>query len=213
MTDVRQEPLSWLVLERYALGELTHDERASVEARLAANPGDRKRLSEIREDVVALPALPVRSLRARPTKLSAIPAGLALAASGVLAYVGLHEPAAPSPRTKGGEVTLSVLSEQHGEGPSTFVSGERFKVRVTCPTGFSATLGVVVFQGHDRFEPLSRGVLPCGENLASWPGAFTLDGSEPADVCVLWGRTLAAAQRREDVEAEGVCERLLPASR
>jgi hypothetical protein len=53
------EPLSWLVLERYALGELTPSERADVERRLAASEVDRACLAQIQNDATALPPLPL----------------------------------------------------------------------------------------------------------------------------------------------------------
>ena len=68
---MKSEPVSWLLLERYALGELGPDERADVEARLAASEEDRACLAQIRADTSALPLLPLTA----PARLRVAPAG------------------------------------------------------------------------------------------------------------------------------------------
>jgi hypothetical protein len=57
---MKHEPLSWLVLERYALGELSPSERADVERRLAESEVDRACLAQIQNDTSALPPLAAR---------------------------------------------------------------------------------------------------------------------------------------------------------
>lgn len=211
MSGVPSEPLSWLVLEQYALGELSPTERARVEAKLGASPADRARLAQITAESQILPAL-VIPVRAAGRRRGFWMGGLALAASLLLARVAWHAPHAGRATTKGGDVELTLVSERSGEGPHTFSPGERFKVRVTCPEGRALTLAVRVFQGGQRFEPLPASGVRCGENLAFWPGAFALDGDEPAEVCVVWGRA-AMATRSSELGSEGVCEQLVPAQR
>lgn len=135
-----------------------------------------------------------------------------LASAAVLGVGSLWplDSAQPEASTKGGELALKLVGDVHGESPWTFAPGEHFKVYVTCPDSFSRVLGVLVFQGQARFEPMARGALRCGENLAAWPGAFALDGAEVADVCVVWGDALHNARSAENVGSEGGCQRLLP---
>lgn len=61
-----REPLSWLLLERYALGELSPTERAEVERRLAESEVDRACLAQIQNDQSALPPLPATDTTGAP---------------------------------------------------------------------------------------------------------------------------------------------------
>jgi hypothetical protein len=185
------EPLSWLTLERYALGELSPDERKEVEARLARSETDRACLAEIMADQAELPPLdkvsPITS--ARKPKASWLGWSAALAAAAAALLVVLHRPAPEEldQHVKGSDVTLRLISDRQGDDPTRFSVGERFKLQITCPPGLSDSVRVIVVQGGEQFEPLARDPsFRCG-NLASWPGAFALDGSEPAEVCVYWG--------------------------
>jgi len=252
------EPISWLLLERYALGELSADERADVEARLAASETDRACLAEILADQSELPPLvratetPSVSPRARissvhpgtrGTSLSGRPsssssradsrastraragwrrsqwfplsATLSIAAAALL-IVFLRERSGqlglPAQLTdsgvKGADVALRLISERQGHDPTTYRPGERFKVEVSCPPKLSASLRLFVLQGEEVFEPLPRAPsFSCG-NLVPWPGAFALDGREPADVCLYWG--LAKRPTAHDFKREASCHRLAP---
>jgi anti-sigma factor RsiW len=216
------EPLSWLILERYALDELSPTERARVEQRLVQSSADRACLDEILSDQSELPPLswpetsdvrPIVSGRAR-RRWPYVSGMLAIAAA--LALAVLRPSELPAPRrqvhdgVKGGEVALVLVSEQQGEQPSHFADGERFKLLVTCPPWLGERLQVSVFQGGRRYEPLPEvGTLTCG-NRVPWPGAFALDGDAPADVCVHWGEPAHRAQAAEQLEPEVVCTRLLP---
>jgi hypothetical protein len=206
MTRASREPLSWLVLERYALDELGPDERAAVEVRLGESADDRAALAQIRGEHLQLPPLPVRGAARLPRRRLWASGVLALAASLLIARVSLRGAGELGVSvTKGGELTLALVSELHGDGPHTFTPGERFKVRVTCSTEQAAELAVVVFQGGQRFQPLLGGGARCGENLGLWPGAFTLDGDEPAQVCVLGGPALGSARSAAEVGEHGAC--------
>jgi anti-sigma factor RsiW len=194
------EPLSWLTLERYALGELSADERAQVEARLATSEADRACLAEILEDKSELPALDANPVvvsiaaareRRRPQWLAW---SAALAAAAAALIIVLRDPVPHGASTtgdddhvKGSEVTLRLISDRQGHEPTHFNTGERFKVQLSCPASLSQALRVFVVQGSQVFEPVPRDAsFRCG-NLVTWPGAFALDGNEPADVCVYWG--------------------------
>jgi hypothetical protein len=222
------EPLSWLTLERYALGELTEPERADVEARLARSEADRACLAEIMADQSELPPLPLpigsalaqgkrpsvaranRALRpARPWL--GWSAALCAAAAALLVVLNRPDndraPTELSDHVKGADVTLRLISDQRGADPAQFSAGERFKVEITCPPALSGSLRVFVLQGEEIFEPLPRDArFRCG-NLAPFPGAFALDGSEPADVCAYWGTV--SVPTKKDFEREATCRRLM----
>jgi hypothetical protein len=240
------EPISWLLLERYALGELGPEERADVEARLAASEVDRACLAEIRADNSELPALP--SSVTAPARLRAVPAASAKAAPGPVARPSRarhvrwiaatgtlcaaaasllvvvrtrptgDELATPTPQTqapalpddgiKGAEVSLRLISDRQGTDPKMFTSGERFKLELSCPPRLGAALRLFVFQGEQVFEPLPlTAPLACG-NLVPWPGAFALDGSDAADVCVSWGAPPDPVTRLADLGTEVSCVRV-----
>jgi anti-sigma factor RsiW len=156
------EPLSWLTLERYALGELSAEERARVEAQLAESPVDRACLQEILEDrsELSLPSpAPVASVTslaparaARRGRWLAVCAALGAAATIVLMVRDQREPA-PYDGVKGSDVALRLISDRQGVEPRTFAAGERFKVEVTCPARLGASLRLLIFQGGEVFEP------------------------------------------------------------
>jgi len=113
----------------------------------------------------------------------------------------------PYDGVKGDDVALRLISEHQGAEPRSFAAGERFKVEVTCPARLGASLRLLVFQGGEVFEPLpAPAAFACG-NLVPWPGAFTLDGSAPAEVCLYWGAN-AAPKERAALGQEAVCARL-----
>lgn len=225
MSERDAEPVSWLLLERYALGELSVADRADVERRLAASEADRTCLDLILSDRAELPELPLPSKRpialvtTRPRSAFRVAIGSAMAIAAAMTLVFLREPGAPPSRrqvydgTKGGEVALSLHSASGEEDVTHFAQGERFKLLVTCPAWLDAhPRRMLVFQSGQRYEPLaSRSVGGCG-NHVPWPGAFALDGDEHADVCITWAdpARVAASTRATDLEPEVVCARLAP---
>jgi hypothetical protein len=206
------EPLSWLTLERYALGELSAEERRDVEARLLLSEVDRACLAEILSDKSELPALAKVSLIDSAKKKRARWLGVSVTlCTAAAALIALLRPAGDELRdehVKGSEVALRLVSDRQGAEPAQFSAGERFKVEVTCPPSLSSSLRLVVLQGTELFEPLPRDAsFRCG-NLAPWPGAFALDGSEPAEVCIYWG-TREKPDRTELARAAS-CRHLSP---
>jgi hypothetical protein len=209
MQDAR-EPLSWLILERYALGELSPDQRKDVELRLADSEADRACLAEIMADQSELPPLArvsaISSARRRMRPWLGWSAALCAAAAALL--VVLRQPASDDAdlHVKGADVALRLVSDRQGADPTHFTAGERFKVQVTCPPTLSGSLRVLVAQGAEVSEPLARDAgFRCG-NLAPWPGAFALDGAEPAEVCAYWGSK--AQPDAAELARAGVCRRL-----
>jgi hypothetical protein len=201
--------ISWLQLERYALGELGDSERADVERRLAESREDRACLDAILHDTMELPPLPqVLPLRKKRNDKLRWAGIAALAAAFALVMVPRDVPSrrSVSDGVKGGEAAITLVSERTGVGARKFRDGERFKLLVTCPAWLSSRLAVVMFQDGQRYHPLTNveGVA-CG-NQVPWPGAFTLDGAGSVDVCVTWGDTNARTAR--ELEPDVVCERL-----
>jgi hypothetical protein len=188
MTHAGPEPLSWLKLERYALGELGAEQRAEVERGLAQSEGARAALSAIREPL-ALPPLPALALRGARRKIAwrRLSLGAAFAAAAAAVALALITPAALPPARrglKGGELALEIVGERTGAGAAYFAQGERFKLLVTCPPELAGRLRAVIYQGDAIFMPLEDGgPVACG-NRSPWPGAFTLDGEQAAHVCV-----------------------------
>src|SRR5580692_1245322 len=116
------EPISWLRLERYHLGELAPDERARIEAHLATCPACKACLGRIEEDdAVALPPLPAMPVRRvarirRPVPIGAAVGTLAAAAAVVLAVRGSHPTdgergGLSSARVKGDGMALSLVRD------------------------------------------------------------------------------------------------------
>lgn len=197
--------ISWLQLERYALGELTGAERADVERRLEQSSEDRACLDAILEDSVELPPLPAVIRRKRtPWWIG----GVALAAAIALALVPRDVPSrrTASDGVKGGEAAVMLISERTGNAPRNFRDGDRFKLLVTCPPWLSSRLSVVLFQDGQRYQPLAAHDLACG-NQVPWPGAFALDGAHDVEVCVTW-REHRDARSGRDLEPDAVCERI-----
>lgn len=213
-------PLSFLVLERYALGELTGAEMQRVQAQLAHDPTSAERLTEITRARALAPLEPGQA--PPPAAVWRLRRYLpALAAAAVLLLAVAVRETVPGPEAdaaippagrlvKGGEVSLVAVGERHGEGTTRFDPGERLKLRITCPPGLSAQLRARVFQAGARDAPLAafEGER-CGNHVV-WPGAFSLDVAEPAVVCVGWG---ADGDPRTPFAAgdEMVCVRLRPA--
>ncbi len=222
--NLSMEPLSWLLLERYALGEVSAKERAEVEARLRASAVDRERLDSILHDTVELKPLsalaPVHTLPSKSKQqtgryplaaltLAAAAALLALLQKPEAGPVAVQVPESPHNHVKGGELSLSLVSQQGTLNPERFAQGESFKVLVTCPPHFEEELRLFIFQGGARYEPLAPVQLECG-NQVPWPGAFSLDGSEPATICVSANPKHANAWTQEALGAEAACTTLVP---
>ncbi|MET0287048.1 MAG: hypothetical protein ABW352_21370 [Polyangiales bacterium] len=192
--------VSWLQLERYALGELAGSERDDVERRLAESSADRACLDTILNDTFVMPPLPAPKPALSPWWWAVVP----LAAAFALMMIPTSD-LPGSPGVKGGEVAITLLSERTGSTVRGYRDGERFKLLVTCPPAYSSRLAVVMFQDGQRYQPLAPADLACG-NQVPWPGAFTLDGAGEVEVCVTWSDKPARSAR--ELEPDVVCTRL-----
>lgn len=184
------EPISWPRLERFAL----EPSDAHVRDHVAACPACRACLDEIERDVVALPPLTAPATpRRRRWWTFALPAGLAVAAAAIALLVlrprDERVDEAAVARVKGiGRVVLEVVREREGvvrDDVRTFRAGDRFKLLVTCAAETTAWVDAFVLEaGAERPDyPLTPAQLVCGNRIAL-PGAFSLTGDKPHQVCV-----------------------------
>ena len=230
------EPISWLRLERYHLGELGPDERSRVEQHLATCPACRACLERIEgDDAVALPPLPApmpsrRVVRMRwPAQIGALVATLAAAAAVGLAIRSSHPTdgervALPGARVKGDGIAFSLVRDDgarvDGE-EGIYRDGDRFKAIVTCAPGAAGAFDMVVYDASGASFPLDPSVgLACG-NEVPLPGAFRLTGVGDETVCLVWNAsgsvdrsTLASAAGLDAASGQGgvvLCKKLSPA--
>lgn len=214
-----ERPVSWLLLERYQLGEVSAAERARVAAHVDACPACRADLDGLASDDRPLPPLP--EVAPARTRWPLAWAGLAAAAAAIILLVALWAPWRPVGgagippariQVKGGELALTLIRERDGatsENPSRYLDGDRFRIELTCPPG-ELHWDVVVFQADQAHFPYSpRGPTACG-NRVGLPGAFRLTGSGPVTVCALVGaeppaRSDLVAMRFEALADWSVC--------
>ena len=179
--------VSWLLLERYALDDVSADERASVEAALAADPEASRRLAQIRSDARPLPPLALGPDSGLPLPEPQTPrgrgrwwgvaAGMALAA-GLLFAVRAGPPGSSGAGgVRGGELVLSLETP---EGPlaegATVQSGTVIQARVTWDKAAEVQL---LGDG----EVLWVGELP-GGNRQRIPAAWAVEAG-PVEICVV----------------------------
>ena len=174
--------VSWLLLERFVLGELEGDDRHEVEAHVEHCLTCRQALHTIETDVRPMPALALPS-RGRRWWALALPL---LAAAGALWVVLPRPDVAPPPHRaiKGGELAIAVVRERDGavrEDPRVYQPGDRIRVHLTCPPGDRA-YRLVAIEGSEPPAPLAGGTLAC-RNRAPVPGAFTLTGPHDVTIC------------------------------
>jgi hypothetical protein len=188
------EPISWLLLERHALGELSGDERRAIDAHLAACPACASCLAETARPL-PLPALAI-PVRTRRWRFHGWSRRLLLAGTGAmaaaLAVVLLARPPArwpTQPTVKGGAgAAIELVRERDGaveHDARTFAPGDRWKVLVTCPAERLLFWDVAVIDGGGSPSfPLSPAApLACG-NHVPLPGAFRLSAANRAEVCL-----------------------------
>ena len=187
-------PVSWLRLERYALGELGPDERTEIAGHLAACTGCRARSDLIAGDAGReLPPLPTappsRSATRRPGWL-AFAAVWAMAAA-VFLIVWTRpgdEPRLGGRRiaVKGGDVTIELVRERAGSiawEPTSFTADDRFKLLLTCAPPLHVYADLVVFQSDGPAFPGAASLIGCG-NRIPLPTSFRITGPGDASICV-----------------------------
>ncbi|MEZ4403962.1 MAG: zf-HC2 domain-containing protein [Kofleriaceae bacterium] len=187
------QPVSWLRLERLALGDLDAAGATQVGAHLAACPACAAAYARITEDARPLPPLRVAVVAPPPWWRSWrwTGGGLALAVAAAVALVVVRPtrpPAVPAGavRVKGaGLVEVTVVRERAGEirfDPDDVAPDDRWKLQVTCAPGGRAWIDVAVYQGREVGFPLPPQPIACG-NTVVVPGAFRITAGG-AELCV-----------------------------
>ena len=198
-TMCTREPISWLKLEGYALGDLEPSARQEVEVHIAECAACHISLQSIGADTRTLAPLPER----QPSRTRWLPQLWALGAfaAGAAALLFAIIPHAIRNDTqnhvKGGDVAL-VLVRVSDQGkvdePRTFAENDRFKALVTCEPGTDWFWDMVIFQGDRVYFPLPAGAqIHCG-NRIPLAGAFVLTGAADVRVCTIYGDTLPNRQ-------------------
>lgn len=199
MTACTGEPISWLRLERFALGAVD----PALASHVAACPACRSCLDHIRGDAVVLPPLRVPAAPPRRGWRRWWLAPALAAAAAAVALVVILRPPAPTARhgavqvaVKGiGEVTLELVRERAGAisyGARGYAPGDRWKAVVSCPPIAAAgaiRIDISVDDGVTVDHPLAASRVVCGNRVVV-PGAFAITGDRPNRVCA---RITAAA--------------------
>ncbi len=187
------EPISWLRLEHYHIGELPPGEHSQVQTHLDSCPHCRAMLAEIEDDARTLPPLPLPST-AQPwyRRLSVlIPSIATPVLVAALALVMVLPPTdsdqLPGSRVayKGGELAVRLVRERAGaiaQDSTTYVDGDRFEVLISTPPGQHAW-DLVVLQEGQAFFPLEGGEVQGGNTVSL--GFFALAGPGDAAVCAM----------------------------
>ena len=232
------EPVSWLRLERYALGELRGDEQRAVAEHLASCAVCRACSEQIARDVrEPLPLIAAGSsghvapsgVRARPRKLAAAAPWAALVSASLAVWLmlrGPHVPPEAAPgmavsTTKGGDIALMLVrSDRAGRllEPTQFAPEDRFKLLLTCAPPLQGPVRVQIYQAGALYEPVPEQALPRCGNRVALSGAWQFDGQAALDVCVVFSEhveasRLAQARSPEALAALGVphvCAQLIP---
>lgn len=192
MEAVSCVPVSWLRLERYALGELGPDERTNIAGHLASCPGCRARADLIAGDggreLPPLPPAPTARTTTRHPGWLAFAVG---AAAAVLLVVWARPADEPQPSgrrlaVKGGEVTIELVRERAGSiawEPTSFTADDRFKLLLTCAPPLHVYADLVVLQSDGPAFPGAAALVGCG-NRIPLPISFRISGPGDASICV-----------------------------
>jgi hypothetical protein len=231
MTGCIAEPISWLRLERYQLNELPAAQHAQITQHLASCPSCQSCFERVKlgSEALALPLPAAKSAAPRARRGWVWPMwagmGIAMAAALLMLWTGIEQneatkgPRSRTLRTKGGEFALEIVrrdAQGRLQDASHFSPSDRFKVLLTCPPSWQGQAQLVVFQaGHTYFPLPTRAVTDCG-NRRSLAGAFQLDGTSPASVCLAMGATptelSTLARGMAALPKLSVCSELKPAS-
>ncbi len=176
--------VSWWMLERYALGELSPEEVAEVEAALARDERAARRLAEIRGEAPEQRGQ-VKGARRIMRFAPALAAAAVLLASALL-VMRLSE--GPDVRAKGDALTLSVVRLHDGAvavDPLRLVVGDKYSLQVTCVPPREAVLTVRVAQDGQTSEPFGAAQRVRCANDVPLSEALVFDSPSPAEVCVI----------------------------
>jgi hypothetical protein len=219
------EPVSWMRLERYGLGELPAAELATIREHLAACPacGECFARIELGRELPALPPLAAGSPRARPRAEWWGWLAVASAAAVALLLVARTQPDVALPGShlrapaKGGDFAIELVridAQNQLRDATHFTPSDRFKVLLTCPAPWLGHADLVVYQDGRAFFPLAPQLIESCGNRRALAGAFQLDGASPASVCVALARSVIdrnrLAQGAQALPELSLCTRLEP---
>ena len=214
------QPVSWLALERHALGELPAAQAQALEEHLACCAACRACRAQLDADTRDLGWLtgtgssPSAAASGRPVRRSerrrSVAGWLALGGACAAALLALRlapAPAAPAAQgVKGSEIALGLVRlDAHGRQlePVRFAASDRFKVLLTCPPA-QREVRVLIYQAAEVYEPVPPQALRCGNRVAL-QGAWSFTGSEPLTVCAVLGADRAGPLRSvETLQALGL---------
>ncbi len=217
------QPISWLRLERYRLGELSQMESRKIEEHLQHCPVCKRCYAEtaVELELSPLPELSELIIERSPEPLRVRfsrellqwirgwrAAAIAFTAATCAFLLWIYnpsqpfEPYKPRParmRVKGGTLALRLV-RQRGNAQSTerqsFRPGDRFKLLVTSPPERGPAFAVVVYQDQKAYFPIALSQPPAYGNRIPLPGAVALDGDAPAEICVAFGESDILARQR-----------------
>ncbi|MCP4678585.1 MAG: hypothetical protein GY854_24350 [Deltaproteobacteria bacterium] len=212
MSGCISQPISWLALEQYHLGDVNETEQQQIEHHLDRCPVCTADYDKLTVDTRTLKPLP--ELRERRDYLALLKSRPAVAATALLAAAALFVVILGVPfekkRTgsirpsrvafKGGDLALMIARERNGlvmENPSRFAEGDSFRLFLTHPLSEPARWDVVVWQGEEIYFPFTdRPVIPSG-NRVPVPGAFRLTESLPVNICLMIGDDIPSREALE----------------
>jgi hypothetical protein len=187
------EPISWLRLEHFHLGELPQEEHSLIRTHLDACPHCRAMLAEIEDDARTLPPLPETASSPtlpwyrRAFTIYTLGPVMAAAIALVMLLPTTTDPQLPGARVawKGGELAIALVRERAGvvkQDPRAYRDGDRFQVLLSTPPG-EHPWDLVVLQDGEAFFPLAAGTSAGGNRVPI--GSFELTGPGEVAVCVM----------------------------
>lgn len=197
------DPVSWLELELHALGELDPAAQSRVEHHLATCEPCRDKARAIAEDSRALPPLPLPLGKRRwlNPRLALAATLLVSVSAGGLLWRGTA-----GDGVKGSAQAIVLVRSRAGaidEAPRDFRAGDRFKLLVTCTPSLQRFVVVSLREGTrpERSVVLrTSNPIACGNRVAL-EGAFSLSGTERAEICAHF-----VERRPADAEVEPTAE-------
>lgn len=227
-----QEPISRLKLELYHLGELPAEKRGEIQHHIDTCGACKAALDYIANDDRVMPPLRIPAPSRQMSFFDTIIRQhlFVWTATAAIAVVALFFMILPEDNhsfeteqdtlanVKGGDAAIYIVRNRDGvvdENPAAFQEGDRFKIFVTYLGNNPAKWDLAVFQGDKVYFPLTpTNTLPAGARTPL-QGALSLDGSEPASICIFVGnnkpdRARLAEEKHNSMSAAAACKTLRP---
>ena len=200
----RGEPVSYLRLELYGLGELPEPEAGEIAEHLAACSACSACYERVSAPVpplsLPLPAAKPQAPRRAGWRARAVWAAGSVVSAALGAWLllmpreaGLVERGS----VKGGSMSMELVrvdAEGRQLAATHFAAGDRFKVSLSCAAEGAPEASVLVFQAGETFVAMPPHALGSCGNHRTLPGAFRLTGESAAEVCVVLSNASGAAE-------------------